>query len=174
MADSHRVVHRLHIICESSFIVQSTGRESKLFLYTLLVSRGPHLSPRVLVANLPILFFPNPSLANWPMSFCPWPSTDLYPRLSLFVYDRMSPLTPSLLTRGTSLPCGLLRTFLMLQLSNSDCFLNMIHNILSKSIHWFHCQMIIDRVLKDPSLPRTLLTYTLCPILIINSAAFSS
>ena len=34
--------------------------------------------------------------------------------------------------------------------------------------------MIIDRVLKDPSLPRTLLTYTLCPILIINSAAFSS
>ena len=172
MADSHGVVHRLQIICESSFIVQSTGRESKLFLYTLLVSRGPHLSPRVLVADLPILFFPNPSLANWPMSFCPWTSTDLYPRLSLCVWPNVPSHPQSADQRDIPAlwPLKDIRNVATVEF----CFLNMIHIILSKSIHWFHCQMIIDRVLKDPSLPRTLLTYTQCPTLIINSAAFSS
>ena len=56
MADSHGVVHRLHLLGESSFILQSTGRESKPFLYILLASRGPHLSPRFLVASLPVFF----------------------------------------------------------------------------------------------------------------------
>lgn len=178
MADSHGVVHRLHLICESSFILQSTGRESKPFLYTLLASRGPHLSPRFLAASLPVFFLSKSLISQLthellPMnqhrsvsqaaSLCVWPNVPSHPKLA----DQrdIHALWPL-----KDIPNGII----MLHLSNSDCFLNMIHIILSKSIHWFHCQMIIDRVLKSLSLPRILLTYTQCPILIINSAAFSS
>lgn len=95
------------------------------------------------------------------------------------MYENILLLPTSLLTRGISL-----------QPSNDipewGCIIGTIYLFLAYGAHYsiklslyifflfFLYKMIISRVIIDPGLPRTLLIYTHCPILIINSVTFHS